>query len=206
MLSVASMIFNSLDEFKRMMSSVGNNAKYIIIVDGKFRDFDYSSDLSTDGSREFAQSFDNVILIDAPNLREVDKRQIYLDKTKELDIDLLLVLDSDEFIECDDWDLFEKYCRFEYEVYNKQTNQFGIPVENANIPNAFDPRPRIFANPYDIKHIDNDHKNFVTKSNVPIFMSSVITGLRLRHNHDLRTASYQELRLDYQKKLTSSEH
>lgn len=206
MLSVAVSIFNSLDELKRMISSVQKHVKYIIVVDGKFRDFDYQSDLSTDGSRELLQSFDNVMLIDAPNLREVEKRQVYLDKTKELDIDLLLVMDSDEYVECKDWDLFEKYCRFEYEVYNKQTNQFGILVENANQIGKFDPRPRIFAHPYDIKHMDNDHKNFTTKSNRLLSMSSVIVGLRLRHNYDLRSQSYQELRLAYQKKLTDSEH
>lgn len=206
MLSVAVSTFNSLNELKRMIFSVQKHVKYIIVVDGKFKDFDYPSDLSTDGSREFLQSFDNVILIDAPNLREVEKRQVYLDKTKELDVDLLLVMDSDEFVECEDWNLFEKYCRFEYEVYNKQTNQFGILVENANIQGQFDSRPRIFAHPYDIKHNDNDHKNFTTKSNIPLDMSSVIVGLKLRHNYDLRTPSYQKLRLSYQKKLTASEH
>lgn len=204
MLSAATSIFNCVDELKRMLSSIHNFMEYIIVVDGRYKGFNYPADLSVDGSREILEGYKNVILIDAPNLKEVEKRQIYLDKTRELGIDLLLTIDSDEYVECEDWKTFEKHCRFEYEIYNKQTGQFGIYVENSNTNiHQFDPRPRIFANPYDIKH--TDHRHFVKSDGSPIDMSSIIHGLKLRHDYHLRTESYQELRLAYQKQLVSSE-
>ncbi len=208
MLSAAISFFMSIQELKRCLSTITPYMKYIFCVDGRFLGFDYPTPLSTDGSRELVMEYENTVLIDAPDLKEINKRQIYLDKTKEHDIDLLLVLDSDEFAECDNWSLFEEYCRSEYKINNKQTTQFGVLVENANTygRNQFDPRPRIFANPWDIKH--TDHRTFVTKSNSrPVGTTCVIegAGFKLRHNYTLRHESYNELRLSYQKQLVESE-
>jgi hypothetical protein len=209
MLSAAICLFMCLNELRVCLLSIAPFVKYIFCIDGRFIGFNYPSKLSVDGSRELIKGFDNAMLIDAPDLKEINKRQIYLNMTKEHDIDLLLVLDSDEYIELDPgmtWTKFEEFCRFEYENNNKITTQFGIKVENANTPglNQFDFRPRIFANPYDIKHVD--HRTFVTKSeNKPVGISCNIAGVRLRHNYSQRYETYNELKLQYQKQLTESE-
>jgi len=208
MLSFAISFFMSVQELKRCLSSIASHAKYIFCVDGRFIGFDYPTPLSVDGSRNVVVGYDNAILIDAPDLTEIKKRQIYLDKTKEHDINLLIALDSDEYVECDDWNLFEEYCRSEYEINNKQTTQFGVLVENANTigRNQFDPRPRIFANPWDIKH--TDHRTFFTKSDNRLVGTTCViegAGFKLRHNYNLRHETYNELRLAYQKQLVESE-
>jgi len=97
----AGMIFyDDLSSLKRLMPTL--HVDVIYAIDGRFHGFESPNPLSTDGSREYLKSFKNVILVDAPDLPEVEKRNIYLRLCKE---EFLLVVDSDVWFE-GDWTEF----------------------------------------------------------------------------------------------------
>ena len=101
-IGVSIIFYNDLRSLKRCISSL--KADTIYAIDGRFKDFNSPNPLSTDGSREFLQSVDNVVLIDAPDLSEVNKRDIPLKACKE---DFLFIVDSDHWIK-GDWNEFRK--------------------------------------------------------------------------------------------------
>ena len=101
-IGVGLIFYDDLDSLKRCIPTLKVDTIYAI--DGRFKDFNAPNPLSTDGSREYLQTFDNVVLIDAPDLSEVAKRNIYMKACKE---EFLLWVDSDHWIE-GDWDSFRK--------------------------------------------------------------------------------------------------
>jgi uncharacterized protein YueI len=66
--------------------------------------------LSTDGSRNIVKKYKNAVLIDAPNLLEYQKRQKYCEIAGKYGIDVLIIVDSDEFAipHLTNWDIFRK--------------------------------------------------------------------------------------------------
>lgn len=53
--------------------------------------------MSTDGSRELVKSYSKCLLIDYPK-PEFEKRQKYLEYCGLYSVDILLIIDSDEFV------------------------------------------------------------------------------------------------------------
>lgn len=114
-IAVGLIFFNDVESLKRCIPTLKVDTIYA--VDGRFKNFDAKNSLSTDGSREYLKTFKNVKIIDAPDLKEVDKRNIYLDECNE---EFLLRIDSDEWVE-GDWSLFRK----ELEANVKEENGPG---------------------------------------------------------------------------------
>ena len=95
----------SLETVKRAIESVRHHVRYIYAVDGKFEFFESDQELSSRDIREYLESIPNVRLVDFPNRKENEKRQVYLDLAKEHLSDWLLILDADEYITDEtDWD------------------------------------------------------------------------------------------------------
>jgi len=101
-IGIGLIFFNDVESLKRCIPTI--KADKIYAIDGRFKDFNAPISLSTDGSREYLENFENVKLIDGPDLEEVDKRNIYL---KECQEEFLVVIDSDEWVE-GDWSQFRK--------------------------------------------------------------------------------------------------
>jgi len=101
-IAIGLIFFNDVKSLKRCIPTLQPDKIYA--VDGRFKNFNTPNPLSTDGSREYLKTFKNVKLIDAPDLEEVDKRNIYLKKCEE---EFLLRIDSDEWVE-GDWSLFRR--------------------------------------------------------------------------------------------------
>jgi len=99
-IGVGLIFFNDVKSLKKCIPTL--NVDQIYAIDGRFKNFNSPTPLSNDGSREYLEGFPNVKLIDAPDLEQVDKRNIYLKECKE---DFLIVIDSDEWVE-GDWTLF----------------------------------------------------------------------------------------------------
>ena len=107
--------FDDLNSLEHCLATL--DADTIYAIDGRFKDFSSPYSLSTDGSREFLKSFNNVKLIDAPDLSQVDKRNIYLKECKE---DFLFMVDSDHWIE-GNWNEF----REEIDMKVNEKNGYG---------------------------------------------------------------------------------
>lgn len=116
----------------------------MICVDGRFKHFkplennqQGGEDLSTDGSRELVNSYDNTMLIDVPNSYEIQKRTAYLKACELVKAEYLLIIDSDEYVyePESDWEKFDKTvdetC---FSVQYGKYNIFGIYTE-VNSPN-----------------------------------------------------------------------
>jgi len=101
-IGVGLIFYDDVNSLKRCIPTLKVDTIYA--VDGRFKEFDSPNPLSSDGSREYLKTIKNVVLIDAPDLSEVDKRNIYMKICKE---EFLLWVDSDHWFE-GDWDLFRK--------------------------------------------------------------------------------------------------
>jgi hypothetical protein len=101
-IAVGLIFFNDIDSLKRCIPTL--KVDKIYAVDGRFKNFNSDKPLSTDGSREYLKKFKNIKIIDAPDLEEVDKRNIYL---KECQEEFLLRIDSDEWVE-GNWSQFRE--------------------------------------------------------------------------------------------------
>ena len=112
-IGVGLIFYNDVESLKKCIPSL--KVDKIYAIDGRFKNFDSPQPLSDDGSRQYLKSFKNVKLIDAPDLEQVDKRNIYL---KECQEEFLIVIDSDEWVE-GDWSLFRK------EIDNKVKKENG---------------------------------------------------------------------------------
>jgi len=88
----------SLKTVQRAIESVKDHVRYIFAVDGKFEFFESAEELSSHDVRDWLTTIPNVRLVDYPNRKENEKRQVYLDLAKEYLSDWLLILDADEFI------------------------------------------------------------------------------------------------------------
>lgn len=115
---------------QRLLDSIHEGVDLSIVIDGKFPQYPDKSDLSQDGMREIALSYDNTLLIDFP-APEYDKRSKYLDVCEEQNVDYLLILDTDEYAETGaDWKAFRKNMVQAAEVkHQKMYNVFAVLME-----------------------------------------------------------------------------
>lgn len=105
MLIVAYSIFNEIDVIEQSVRSVMPLASHFIIVDGAYEDYPSEIDYSTDGTIEKIQSLlgDRATIIQAPRLRELEKRTLYLFAAQKqfTEKDWILVIDGDDVFEGD---------------------------------------------------------------------------------------------------------
>ncbi len=86
--------FDDEKGLQRCLSSIQAYIDLIIMIDGKFKQFEYDHDLSMDNSRRVVGSFPNAVYYCYPNLTEIEKRNKYFEIAGSIDIDFLLVIDS----------------------------------------------------------------------------------------------------------------
>ena len=198
----------SLDTVKRAIESVKDNVRTIYAVDGKFEFYESDELLSSPDIRDYLQSIDNVVLIDVPNRKENEKRQIYLDKCAENLTDWLLILDADEYItEETDWELVYKELT---ERTNEQRNPaiFGVSLKAYNDSTKELGYPRLWRAPYLIQYMKT-HNFWQFKTDGKIYRSSTtwprIPGIFMKGNDKLRDEDYLQKSYNYQKELMNYE-
>ena len=196
MIIIACSTFNDLNSYKRHLSSMPNDPAVVhTTVDGKYKEFDYPCGLSNDGTRELAL-LEGSVLISAPNLTQIQKRQIYFNITTKDDI--LIPIDSDEYI-VGDWLEFTKELN-KYKKLVVDETPFVVCINTYNtIHHKYDPRPRIFFNPHNIvtgpRHFE--FTNRITKKSIISRNMPLVKSIKLEHNYNHRYESYNELRQQY---------
>lgn len=90
---ICTIFYQDLIGLKRLVESCNID---MVFVDGRFLGWD-GEKLSTDGSREYLKSKGKRV-IDAPDLMEYQKRNIYLWYAEKMGYDYVLVIDSDEYV------------------------------------------------------------------------------------------------------------
>ena len=113
--------YNDVKSIKRGIPTFVNEVDYVFAVDGRFSMYE-GVDYSDDGSTEYLEQFDNVI-IDRFVGMEHDKRNRYVEMAVEEGIDVLIILDSDEYIVEADWPKFKYNLE---KILSSTDNIFGI--------------------------------------------------------------------------------
>lgn len=168
-----------------------------IVIDGKFK-FNESAQLLSDESlRERVRSYPNIILIDAPDLMEPDKREKYLD----VDAKAVFIIDSDEWVAWADWQRFKEELEpLKYGIHQIEFVENGVYFANY---------PRIWINPKDWYYVQC-HNIFENKKTGERLRSSGTGGIMFKSvqcsmNDNLRSPEYINEVCEYQKKLIQYE-
>lgn len=191
---------------------------HIVAVDGKYKGHSGKNPLSDKEVRElFKISQTPFSLYDASNMSEIDKRQIYFDKSSVLKLDCIIVMDSDEFLipHRTNWPLFmddlEKKIKDNAHTYRQA---YCIPVMlgdkgTQKMPAGYTENlPRLFYKPYDLQYVD-DHYTIRNKKNgvsMTFEGNSILKHIMMGHDHSLRNKEYSNARTEYQTNLIKEEN
>lgn len=190
--------YNDLKSIQRGIPTFVNEVDYIFAVDGKFS-FRSGSDYSDDGSTEYLSQFKNVIIRKFVGM-EHDKRQQYIEMCKEYDIDVLIIIDSDEYVSQADWDLFKKNLEL---ILSSDQNIHGVNFfTDGNITQY----PRVWIRPHQIKYW-NAHCLFEVNGNVIRSPKNLkpVEGITLMMDDNLRSEEYLKETTNYQYKMIEFE-
>ena len=218
-IAVGLSFYNDFDSLRRMLTSIqAYPIDLIIAVDGKYKGHPAELQFSEMECREIFGAFQtHYSLVAISNRTEIEKRQLYFDHSGHENIDVLLVMDSDEYFIQDktNWPLFIQDLEQKIEA-NKGTyrQSYSVPVQLKNkgelsMPSDYiENLPRLFHRPGELQYVD-DHYTIRNRS-TGVLMSyqsdTLCQHILLGHDHDLRTKEYQEQRLEYQKRLIAEEN
>lgn len=189
--------FNDKSIF-RTLDSIPKHFK-IIVVDGKFKMIKSDNELSDEGLRERVRSYDNVELVNAPNLSESEKRNVYLSRMK--DYKYCFIIDSDEYIKRASW----KNLLFTLGFYD--SGLYQVILERTD--NRVGSYPRILVNPSEWEY-GKAHDIFINKNTGIAKRGSTLTGIILdtiviAEDNKLRDKDYIDMIDQYQLKVWHEE-
>jgi hypothetical protein len=170
-----------------------------IIIDGKFKLNPNKKELSDESLRLKVLEYDNVKLIDAPNLSEPEKRQKYLDNNNHK---YLIIIDSDEYIKYADWERF-------YDFISKLESGIHHVFFEVDENGGTSTYPRLWVNPSDWKYavchniFKNDKLGLILKSGFSD--GETCPGLLCGMDDKLRTEEYVKNTYDYQVEMIKFE-
>ena len=175
----------------RLLDSLPKQAKKIII-DGKFKMNPSKQELSFKYLRDKVLEYDNVDLIDAPNLDEPRKRDMYLIDNP---YKYLIIMDSDEFIVSYRWDdFFNAVKNIDEGIHN-----LFIETDSMGGTSTY---PRLWASPKDWRYtmchniFKNEKLGLVQRSGST--NGKTIPGLLMSTNDDMRDETYLKQVSEYQ--------
>jgi len=211
--------YNDGISLKRCLDSIADNIDIIFAIDGKFPNFPNNQPLtSTDGSNELVKSYSNAVLVHYV-ATEFNKRQHYLELCKEHNVDVLLIIDSDEYVleDISNFQVFkEMLTRIIIQRDKGSKNVYAIPIRQPN--GTYLAYPRVWYRPEEMEYYDGRHYFFrnkypvghpLHKENLPHQANhsvNTINGLLLGHNHELRSKEHMASRFEYQRWLCDYEN
>lgn len=187
--------YNDVSSIKRGLPTFVNKVDFVFAIDGKFSLRD-GPDFSDDGSTEYLEQFDNVI-IDKFVGMEHDKRQRYVELAKKYDVDYIIIIDSDEYILEADWKEFRE---------NLEKNKDSIAgVKFYYTQKDWTPYPRIWR----VGHVNYWKTHNIFEVDGSLVRSppnlKTIEGISMSMNDDLRSPDYLLKTSEYQKRMLDYE-
>ena len=190
--------YNDVESIKRGIPTFIDNVDYVFAIDGKFS-LREGEDYSNDGSTEYLQQFKNVIIEKFVGM-EHDKRQKYIDLAVQNKVDVLIIIDSDEYVSQADWVEFRNNLE---KIISSEDNIHGVNFfTDGNITQY----PRVWIRPHQIKYW-NAHCLFEVNGNVirsPKNLKPVL-GITLQMDDSKRSEEYLKETTNYQYKMISYE-
>jgi hypothetical protein len=194
----------------RLLESVAGNFEYTFCLDGRYHylkeDEYFANPLSTDGSRELIDCYSdkNVFLIDKPDLSESEKREAYIEIARQYGADVILTLDSDEWVWFARWEAFRLECYQKMIVRHKGLwNIYNIATKDSQ--SSMD-RPRLWFRPWELAY-GKAHYLFYRKDDPTKQLISMggdkehfIDHICLQHKDDLRDVEHRFAHERWEKK------
>lgn len=189
--------YNDVKSIRRGLPTFADNVDYIIAVDGRYS-FRDGNDYSDDGSTEYISGFPNAILRQYVGM-EHDKRNVYVEIAESLDLDYIIILDSDEFILEADWETFRENL---YQLRNKESI-FGIKCYYNE--KDWTPYPRIWK----VGHVKYWKTHNIFDVDGSLIRSppnlKTVEGISMGMDDNLREKDYLDGTSNYQKKMLEYE-
>jgi len=201
----------NVDTVKRAIESVKDHVRYIYAIDGKFEFFESDQLLSSREVRQYLDGIPNVILVDYPNRKENEKRQVYLNCCNEYLSDYLLILDADEYITKDtDWKTTYEFLEEKYKG-SILPKIWGVEIRTNMDANTMKKNgffPRIWQRPYLIQYTKT-HNFWRFKTDGSLWKSMItfpkVPGIYMKGNDKMRDPEYVKKVYEYQLKLMEYE-
>lgn len=199
---------------QRTIESLYDHVDLIIVVDGRYPEWGNENlpKFSTDGTKEYCSTLDKVeyheLFAD-----QKTKRTKYMQETKKHNCDLILVIDSDDFVHgTTNWKKFEDYIDYglKNNTFEKQrTLEFQqiYNVEFIMTPERRQYIGRLFYKPYELKYISHwrIEKNRM-QMKYPRFNMNHVPGLVMSSNDLMRSHNRIPVDVEYQWNLLYREH
>lgn len=215
--------YEDLDGIKRLYDSLyktETKIDIIIAVDGRYKQFtsildDSSNILSSEDIHYYLISNSRYVTIDYTNWNEnpteIEKRNKYLEYSKKdvngiFDLDFLIVIDTDEFIEGNWSEFYQNLIRLKEKIkdFDSKTMYLHdirmIDKGFDGYPDNYIPRPRIFYQPFNIEYVNSHYtwQNRLTKERLG-FSRYVVEGIKIIHDQSHRSLEYEQNMKEYQK-------
>jgi len=194
-------------------TAVCNNVDVIILGDGKYPDFDWPTDYSTDGWIELAkETYPNVITYKYAG-EQIDKRNKYLDIAANEKCGYVLVWDTDEFVHHSknfpsqpNWNLFyERLTRlakafpedYLFHMYSfVPTLAEWERAGNVMIENEYKAFVRLIKNPGEVRYAVNHYSMVKRDAKDHEWLPSwiLVDGVRFSMNSKLRNPAFLKSR------------
>ncbi len=232
-IAVGTIFHNKPEELKRMLYSMPQDAVDTwILLGGAFKEShdpqrgsDYKTikviDTFRSEQEELGSNGIQMVWYDIPESNEFQKRMKYVDVCRQLGINCLFIIDSDEYVyenEDVDWvnlktdvEKFRRFC-YSYLVRYPRHNVYSIDIIQSEYLGK-DMYPRIWMNPAEMCYIRGSHFKFGNAEtddiNDVFYMHQhswgLVEGLTLKHDHTLRSVDDMNYRKDYQEFLVKYE-
>lgn len=190
--------YEDVESIRRGLPTFVNNVEFVFAIDGRFS-LRNGPDYSTDGSTEFLEQYKNVIIRKFVGM-EHDKRQQYVELAKEYNVDVLLIIDSDEYVAEADWPLFRKNLET---ILGSEQNIHSVNFFTDGNINKY---PRVWLRPHQIRYW-NAHCMFEVNGNIVRSPknTNTVEGILFKMDDDLRSIEYLKETSDYQYKMIQAE-
>ena len=211
--------YEDFDSLRRMIQSCQSYPIDIVIaIDGRYKGYPAKQALSDRATRDLRLGFRTPwALIDAPDLSQNEKRQIYFNLSKHHELDCLIVMDSDEYFihERTNWPLFMDDLEQKIKENAHTWRQaYCIPVVLGDkgiqkMPAGYTENlPRLFYKPWELQYVDDHYTIRNKKTGVMMTFegNATLQHIALGHDHALRTEEYNANTQKYEEELTEYEN
>lgn len=211
--------YEDFDSLRRMlMSCQSYPIDLIIAVDGKYEGYPVENPLSSEECTELFRGFQTpYIYVPYPDVSQNHKRQIYFDLAKNHNLDVIIVMDSDEYFihERTNWPLFIE--DLEQKINNNThtyRQAYCIPVVLSDkgvqkMPADYTENlPRLFYKPHELRYVDDHYTIRNKKTGVMMTFegNSTLQHIAMGHDHSLRTKEYNDNTQKYEEELIEYEN
>ena len=204
-----SSVYAGPKEFRRMASSLSDKVDLMIVHIGRYKGYDDKQILKSESFELFDVAVEyGCDIVSSPPLTEFQKRSMTNTLAFERQVDFLLIIDSDEYIEkiSTNWEAFKQSCiDTAIHKYHGQYNIFGIKVEDG--PQTFRSMPRLWYQP-EFVYYDNTHyglkssnprcpyvKEYANAEKHPVI--ETIPFLTIRSDNNFRSQYQKDNRASY---------